>query len=118
MVRKRQFFFSNFSSLFGVNSNHRACAFWRYFSIELSNIYDPIRKDNYKPLIIDERWWKTKYNFSLDNCTQYGCIPEQVIEHIRGVISPKYKTVMELIYQSNPSLLLVTNYQLRCLYLV
>ncbi len=66
-----------------------------------ANILDPVSKENYLPLILDKNWWQTEF-VSTDG--KYTKNAEQIISNFNSG-EFDYEAVMELLYQSNPTLI-------------
>eukprot|EP01084_Bolivina_argentea_P241586 405523_1 len=75
--------------------------FWRYLSVKLSQIYDPIMGKNFAPLILNNTWWNNTYS---------GDISYLDIKKELCFLTMKFKTISEILQQSNPSLNIVTVY--------
>lgn len=99
-------FDENFKSLI-LNKEKQSLVFWLLPDKSYSNvskfieaITDPVSKENYLPLILDENWWLTKFNArDAKFCTD----AQSVINNFkRGEFN--YDPVMELLYQSNSTL--------------
>eukprot|EP01084_Bolivina_argentea_P020736 38546_1 len=82
------------------NENDLICPLWKYFSLQLTNLYDNVTGNNYKPLILDSKWWR--------NCTFYNQHRSQFNVKAAAILAElflqamKFKSIQELIYQSNP----------------
>ncbi|WP_329575643.1 hypothetical protein OG500_01665 [Kitasatospora sp. NBC_01250] len=99
-------FDDDFKSLV-LQKKERGLVFWLLPDKSYSNaskfieaITDPVSKENYRPLILDEDWWLTRFN-SKD---------AKFCKDARSITSNfkqgdfDYDPVMELLYQSNPTL--------------
>lgn len=63
-------------------------------------ITDPVSKEHYLPLILDEKWWLTEFNSKDAKFCQDA---KSVVSNFKqGEFD--YDAVMELLYQSNPRL--------------
>ena len=76
--------------------------FWYYFNEKLINLYDPVTKQNYKPLKFDEFWWNYAYNQTGSHLSKYDTKIEDILFEIYYK-TMKYKPMQELIHQSNPN---------------
>lgn len=65
----------------------------------LEAIVDPVTTANYKPLILDDQWWLSQFKNG-KYCTFAKSIISNYKEGEHG-----YRQVMELLYQSNPTLI-------------
>eukprot|EP00475_Leptophrys_vorax_P016323 TRINITY_DN2278_c0_g2_i1.p1 TRINITY_DN2278_c0_g2~~TRINITY_DN2278_c0_g2_i1.p1 ORF type:complete len:206 (+),score=61.52 TRINITY_DN2278_c0_g2_i1:65-619(+) len=63
----------------------------------LTSIDDPVTGEKYKPLILDEEWWKTKFSKG-----KFTTRKERVVINFKTG-DHDYSSVMELLYQSNPT---------------
>jgi len=66
----------------------------------LENIQDPVSSENYLPLVLDEDWWRTDFDSTQG---KYTTNVDQVVQNFKSS-DFDYDAVMELIYQSNPTL--------------
>eukprot|EP01084_Bolivina_argentea_P286176 490890_1 len=83
--------------------------FWYALSDKLTKLYDPITGNNYNPLILDDNWWRTNVNFR----SKFNTKPSSILMELY-FLSMQYKTIQEIIYQSNPvSLHPITHYDAR-----
>jgi len=88
--------------------------FWYYLSDKLQSLYDPDTCDSYRPLLLNERWWKYAYsNKGNKTCSlyysHYNVSSEDVLNEL-WFLTMKFKTISEILYQSNPSLNVVITY--------
>jgi hypothetical protein len=73
---------------------------YKLVSSFLEKITDPISKENYLPLILDEDWWLTDFQSA---SAKYTGDVKLIINNFKtGEFD--YDAVMELLYQSNPTL--------------
>ncbi|MEU1509861.1 hypothetical protein [Kitasatospora sp. NPDC005748] len=73
---------------------------YRAGSDVIEALTDPVRKENYLPLILDEEWWRTEF---VPEDAKYAKDATQIINNFKqGEFD--YDAVMELLYQSNPTL--------------
>lgn len=82
-------------------------AFWllpegdyKKLSAFLEKIVDPTSGKNYLPLRLDEGWWQTEFS---TNDSKYASDGKQVVANFKAG-EFDYDAVMELLYQSNPTL--------------
>eukprot|EP01083_Nonionella_stella_P005986 17311_1 len=75
--------------------------FWRHVSTQLSDLYDPVTQNKYSALQLDDKYWT---NSSLWN-NRYEVKTSQVLTELYFA-TLKFKTMQEIIYQSNPNTLL------------
>jgi len=88
---------------------------WYTISEQLENIYDPVNHNNYKPLQLNIDYWSRYYETNIYGCkskhnSKYKVCYDDTIEEIMNG-NMKYRPTMELLYQSNPTLIPVINYQ-------
>lgn len=70
----------------------------------LEGIVDPVTDEKYKPLILDDAWWKTRLSFTF-RTNRMGVIANYKMgEH-------DYEPTMELLVASNPTLRPVLKWQ-------
>ncbi|MGW0394385.1 hypothetical protein ACWDYJ_26555 [Streptomyces sp. NPDC003042] len=66
----------------------------------IEGITDPVRGENYLPLVLDENWWLTEFTSADSKFTQDA---KAIVSNFKqGEFD--YDSVMELLYQSNPTL--------------
>eukprot|EP01083_Nonionella_stella_P014844 41563_1 len=88
------------------NHNELVHGFWYGFSAMLTKLKDPITRTKYKPLQLDHLWWMNRDKYS----TQYDVKQSSILTEL-FFFTMKYRTMQEIIYQSNPdSLLPVVSY--------
>lgn len=80
-----------------VHSSDDIHPFWDQFSDKLSSLYDPITKNTYEPLRVDETWWRSFKSDDLRFHTSCSSVLKE-ISSLNGV----YKSMQEILYQSNP----------------
>eukprot|EP01084_Bolivina_argentea_P249992 418673_1 len=82
--------------------------FWIQFSNKLITLYDPITKSRYNPIVLDRKWWQFDFDESKSKykTNRYKILKELVFP------TKEFKPMMEIIYQSNPSLNPIISYQL------
>jgi len=69
-------------------------------SLFFEKIVDPVSGENYLPLVLDDNWWKSEFD---SKEAKFTSDIEQVIANYKNG-EHDYDAVMELIYQSNPTL--------------
>eukprot|EP00485_Elphidium_margaritaceum_P013081 CAMPEP_0202708464 /NCGR_PEP_ID=MMETSP1385-20130828/20666_1 /ASSEMBLY_ACC=CAM_ASM_000861 /TAXON_ID=933848 /ORGANISM="Elphidium margaritaceum" /LENGTH=585 /DNA_ID=CAMNT_0049367439 /DNA_START=121 /DNA_END=1878 /DNA_ORIENTATION=+ len=72
---------------------------WTQLSMHMSLIYDPFDGRNYGPLILDDTWWLQHFNTS-----QYGTTAADIVHELTHC-DMGYRCIMEMLFQSNPSLI-------------
>lgn len=82
--------------------------FWNYLSYKLTKLYDPVTGNNYKPLLLNDEFWKTQYQLQQ---SYFDTTPVQVRKELY-FLTMKFKTISEILYQSNQTLRIVTIYTL------
>eukprot|EP01083_Nonionella_stella_P026459 72857_1 len=87
------------------NTTQEPNALWMQLSHALSGIYDPYSGSNYTPLILNPHWWLNDLEES-----QYGASSNDVLNEIYEC-PMKYRCVMEILFQSNPSLIPCKTYR-------
>ena len=87
------------------NNNDVINPLWIELSNTLSAIYDPFEKENYCQLILDKNWWINHFKQS-----QYGVSSREIITELNEC-SMSYRCVMEILFQSNPSLIPCKTYR-------
>ena len=80
---------------------------WVALSQDLSKTYDPFNGENYAELILDKNWWINHFKQS-----QYGTTSKEILEELTQC-NMSFRCVMEILYQSNPSLIPCQTYRLR-----
>ena len=75
--------------------------FWNYMNRKLVNMYDPITKNKYKPLKLNELFWRNMYNKTTEYPSKYGIDNNSILTELL-FLTMKYKTIQEIIHQSNP----------------
>eukprot|EP01084_Bolivina_argentea_P283799 486156_1 len=85
---------------------------WHVLSNKLTSLYDPITGSTYNPIIFDKTFWTQKYDKEMNYQSRFGAKMVSVLIELYGLSTKmKYKSVQEIIYQSNPkSLNVVTSY--------
>jgi len=73
---------------------------YRKASDFLEGVQDPVSQENYLPLVLDEDWWKKDFNTAEG---KYTSNVDQIVQNFKSG-DFDYDAVMELIYQSNPTL--------------
>eukprot|EP00484_Ammonia_sp_Unknown_P028377 CAMPEP_0197030028 /NCGR_PEP_ID=MMETSP1384-20130603/9343_1 /TAXON_ID=29189 /ORGANISM="Ammonia sp." /LENGTH=458 /DNA_ID=CAMNT_0042459303 /DNA_START=115 /DNA_END=1491 /DNA_ORIENTATION=+ len=73
--------------------------FWRYLSLKLTALYDPVTGRKYQPLILDNSWWQSRYK--LDD-SQFTATPHQIFLELH-LLTMKFRSISEILHQSNPS---------------
>eukprot|EP01083_Nonionella_stella_P263704 895503_1 len=81
--------------------------FWTHFNSKLTTLYDPTTKSTYNPIIFDRKWWQFDYDLSKSKykTSRYKILKELFFS------TKEFKPMMEIIYQSNPSLNPIVSYQ-------
>eukprot|EP01084_Bolivina_argentea_P298132 513708_1 len=81
---------------------------WQDISLKLTTINDIyfIETDRYyKPLLLNEEWWTNNFENKIDNIQSLHCqLSDIIIEEINAC-KLKFNPTMEIIYQSNPTLI-------------
>lgn len=72
--------------------------FWYHLSKEIQKLYDPVTKSRYKSIHLDEKWYYGQ------DCNQKFKIPVCSILAELYFMTMKFKTIQEILYQSNNSL--------------
>jgi len=86
--------------------------FWRYLSMKLSSLYDPMTGNNYNPLQLDYKWWQTNLlNGSHDKESTFHASIDQIRKELY-FLTMKFKSMSQLLCQSNKTLNVVTIYTL------
>ena len=80
---------------------------YRKVSAFLEQITDPITGSNYKPLILKDTFWKSEWD---SKAGKYSKNSDRVICNYR-MGEHDYYPVMELLYQSNPTMVPVLRFQ-------
>lgn len=73
---------------------------YQRFSTWIQTVVDPVTNENYGPLILDDEWWLSKETFP----TPKYCYARQAIIDNYKSGAHSYRPVMELVYQSNPTM--------------
>eukprot|EP01083_Nonionella_stella_P209571 759551_1 len=73
--------------------------FWNILSNKLSKITDLTDTYKHNELNLDEKWWTNKFGVSFKS--KYRTTKEEVLDELH-FLSMKYKTMQEILYQSNP----------------
>eukprot|EP01084_Bolivina_argentea_P189062 325261_1 len=84
---------------------HDIHAMWMQLSHQLSSIYDPYEGTNYMPLLLNPKWWLNSFEES-----QFGASSKDILQEIYEC-EMNYRCVMEILFQSNPSLIPCKNYR-------
>eukprot|EP01084_Bolivina_argentea_P285185 488997_1 len=71
--------------------------FWLHFSAQLVTLYNPLTRDTYKSLQVDENWWRQLNKSSLKFSDSILLILQELF-----FLTMKYKQIQEIIYQSYP----------------
>eukprot|EP01083_Nonionella_stella_P011802 33484_1 len=80
--------------------------FWYHLSERLRTLHDPVTNSMYQPLHLEEQWWVK----NCESVTKYNATTTELLSELY-LLSMKYRTMQEIIYQSNPnSLLPITRY--------
>eukprot|EP00485_Elphidium_margaritaceum_P008215 CAMPEP_0202687172 /NCGR_PEP_ID=MMETSP1385-20130828/2875_1 /ASSEMBLY_ACC=CAM_ASM_000861 /TAXON_ID=933848 /ORGANISM="Elphidium margaritaceum" /LENGTH=708 /DNA_ID=CAMNT_0049341915 /DNA_START=21 /DNA_END=2147 /DNA_ORIENTATION=- len=81
--------------------------FWHNVSRRLQSMFDPATGDAYRPLILNERWWKYAYSHETHShslyYSKYKVSADAVLNELRFV-TLTVQAMQEILYQSNPSL--------------
>eukprot|EP01083_Nonionella_stella_P037001 100910_1 len=86
-------------------------SFWIYLSDMLCHLYDPIHKNGFKPLQFTEQWWRHHLLLKRDVCDEQTAPDVNAIMTELYFLPMRFKTIREIIEQSNPkSLNVVTFY--------
>ena len=72
--------------------------FWSQLSARLSKLYDPITRDTYQPLNLDDIWWGN--SFKSEN-SKFEVSSVSILEELY-FLNLKYKPMRQILYQSNP----------------
>ena len=91
--------------------------FWYYLSDKLQSLYDPDTCDFYQPLLLSARWWKHAYSNKGEKASalyhsKYNVSAEDVLNEL-WFLTMKFRTISEILYQSNPSLNVIINYDIK-----
>ena len=87
----------------GRNLYEFIAPFWHKLSSKLTNLYDPVTRKKYLPLKLTKKFWKEIYNQNEINSSKFGSKTEDIINEIALLITMQYKSIQEIIYQSNPN---------------
>eukprot|EP01084_Bolivina_argentea_P204330 348937_1 len=79
--------------------NPLIAAFWYHLSMKLTTLNDICTGYKYKPLILDVNWYRNKSEF----IPKYGVTLPEILSELY-FFKMKYRTIQELLYQSNPNL--------------
>ena len=71
-------------------------------SEKLSNLYNPVTKKTYKPLLLNDKFWKYKFNQDIRYKSKYNTKSSQIFGALY-LMNIKFNAIQELLYQSNPS---------------
>ena len=82
--------------------------FWRYLSYKLQLLYDPMTGDNYNPLQLNYKWWQTKLLYS----DKESVVSIDQIRNELYSLTMKFKSMAEIIYESNKTLNIVTTFNI------
>eukprot|EP01084_Bolivina_argentea_P024678 45944_1 len=88
-------------------SHHNVAPFWYHLSTKLQTIYDPDTGASYRPLLLSDRWWSLAYSHMY--CSKYNVSSHEILNELH-FITMKFKTMQEILYQSNPSMNVVITY--------
>eukprot|EP01083_Nonionella_stella_P052076 138318_1 len=92
------------------DQNSLVSAFWHHLSSRLTGLKDPITGNAYNPLQLDHKWWMDRDKYVIKYNVKPSCVLTELF-----FFTMKYRTMQEIIYQSNPdSLRPVFSYS--CLY--
>lgn len=72
--------------------------FWEYLSNKLSSLYDPVNDKNYNPLKLNESWWRNSFKSDYKFESSLSSILKEIY-----LLNANYKTIQEILYQSNPN---------------
>eukprot|EP01084_Bolivina_argentea_P283797 486153_1 len=79
--------------------------FWIYFNSRLTNLYDPVTQKKYAPVKFDVEWWRAVYKNG--NKSNFDVKVSSILHELYCVTqSMKYKSIQEIVYQSNPKSLI------------
>eukprot|EP01083_Nonionella_stella_P153587 493730_1 len=94
----QQLAFFMFDQVENTRSDHHLTApFWMNLSMRLSAMYDPVTGATYKPLQCDT-WWRTMVNHK----SKFGVKVSSILAELYFV-KMKFRSIQEIIYQSNPN---------------
>eukprot|EP01084_Bolivina_argentea_P242210 406398_1 len=82
--------------------------FWRHLSDTLGTLYDTVTGLKYNALRLDDHWWETHFS-TQKHRTKYGTTTPQILNELY-FLTMNYKSMQEIIFQSNPSLNPITFY--------
>eukprot|EP01084_Bolivina_argentea_P197424 338339_1 len=95
------FFMMDYSEFESVDSDIDLIhPFWNILSNKLSKITDLTDTYKHNELNLDEKWWTNKFGVSFKS--KYRTTKEEVLDELH-FLSMKYKTIQEILYQSNPN---------------
>eukprot|EP01084_Bolivina_argentea_P299970 517129_1 len=81
----------------GTETEHSLVSpFWKVLSSELTILYDPVSRDTYKQLHLNDEWWYRSFTHAKYNTKRSAILAELYFKTM------KCKTIQEIIYQSNP----------------
>lgn len=78
-------------------SDSMIAPFWKYFSNELTKIYDPVSKKKYNPLHLSEEYWRDRYN---DENSKFKTTATDILTEL-FFVQMKYATIQQVIFESN-----------------
>jgi len=81
---------------------------WQQLSSALTMIYDPFGGGNFDALILERDWWLDEFGDTGES--QYGVSGADVVREL-SECEMSYRAVMEILFQSNPSLIPCKNYR-------
>merc|ERR1712080_399685 len=67
----------------------------------IENIFDPISKGNYDPLILDPAWWRVQF---IRSCSRYIFNPRQITASLQNDIPMDPASFQEFLWRSNPTM--------------
>lgn len=78
-------------------------SFWIHFSKKLQSFYDPVNRQNYKPLHLNENYWIAESeNNNRSKKSKYEHRSHPIVMELY-FLNQKWKSMQEILYQSNPS---------------
>eukprot|EP01084_Bolivina_argentea_P283798 486154_1 len=96
---------NDYSKYFNKCTNKVIDPFWIFFNFRLTKMYDPVTQKKYEPIKFDEMWWTEVYNDK--NKSKFDVKSSDIVHELYFVTrSMKYKSIQEIIYQSNPKSLI------------
>lgn len=103
------------SSIPNYNVINNVAPFWKYLSYKLSLLYDPMTGQNYNPLKLDYKWWQNRFTqsngFDEESSLHFNASFDGIRKELY-LLTMKFKTMSEILYQSNQTLDIVTMYTL------